>query len=56
MQATCLPKLFQNSETRVMVSVLKQDPNTQQVKKKSYLLGQNTTCKFQGNPLYQATK
>ena len=31
-------------------SVLKQDPNTQKVQKECYLLGQNTTWKFSGDP------
>ena len=36
-------------------SVLKQDPNTQKVKKECYLLGQNTTWKFSGDPRYKTT-
>ena len=53
-----IKKKFKKSQTRMTDSILKRDPNTQSVFKDGgggggYLLLQDTTCKFQGKPLFK---
>ena len=51
----CLNDVQEKSEITMTSSILKQDPNTSEVKREGNLTIQNI-CEFLGKPLFEATK